>query len=170
MSSTCLASAPVLPQLLSYLSTALALACESNQPKSLEAATNSSTSPEGFWCLTFYAIPINAAQLCKADQSCMKEFIVCPFTCLLQQNIPSPVSAPAKCSFKCWPQQNTIQMTFQRTLKFPLQELTRQRQFLSYGPGAMSADMELVVWYDALACNRQLLFIYLNHKICAHVS
>jgi hypothetical protein len=47
---------------------------------------------------------------------------------LLQWNIPSlvclshsPVSTLTKCSFTCSPQQNTIQLTFQRTLQVPLQ-------------------------------------------------
>ena len=72
-----------------------------------------------------------------------ESFIMCPFTCLLQQNILSPVSASVKCSFTslpqpftpvsalikccftCLPQQNTIQqtqLTFPKTLKFLLQE------------------------------------------------
>jgi hypothetical protein len=46
--------------------------------------------------------------------------------CLLQPNIPSwvslslpPVFTSEKHSFKCLPQQNTIQLTFQRTLRLP---------------------------------------------------
>jgi hypothetical protein len=60
-------------------------------------------------------------------------FIACPFTSLPEQNILSPVSASAKCSFMSLPEPFTpvstltkhspakpIQPTFQRTLTFPL--------------------------------------------------
>ena len=51
-----------------------------------------------------------------------------PLLCLLQRNIPpspgclslSPVTTLTEGSFTCLPQLNTIQPTFQRTLKFPL--------------------------------------------------
>ena len=50
-----------------------------------------------------------------------EESIMCPFTCLLQQNILSPVSASVKCSFMFCPSKApSNKTTFQRTLKFPL--------------------------------------------------
>ena len=67
----------------------------------------------------------------------LESFIPCPFTCLLQQNILSPVSASAKCSFTILSEPFTLlntltkhsftclpqQITFHRTLKFPLHRL-----------------------------------------------
>jgi hypothetical protein len=82
---------------------------------------------------------------CKVDQLCVllaKTLSPCillhvcfsrtsSLLCLLQPNIPlrvcpslSSVSTSAKSSFMCLPQQNIIQMTFQRSLKIPLQSGT----------------------------------------------
>jgi hypothetical protein len=50
---------------------------------------------------------------CKMNQYiCVvskESLIMSSFMCLLEQNILSPVSASGKHSFKCLPQQNTIQ-------------------------------------------------------------
>ena len=40
-----------------------------------------------------------------------ESFITCPFTCLLQQNILSPVSALAKCFFMCFPSKTLSNTT-----------------------------------------------------------
>ena len=103
-------------------STCLASARASNQPESEESANNYSTPPEYFWCVSLYGVPTNAAHLQNGRQS---------NTCVLLKKNPSsrvlscacfiPVSASAKHSFLCLPQQNIIQPTCQRTLKFPLQ-------------------------------------------------
>jgi hypothetical protein len=94
------------------------------------------------WWISLYGALTNGAQLrsVRWTGTCMSLaknpsshvlshacFIrTCYLLCLLQQNVSSqvclgllPVSTSGKCSFTCLPQQNT--MTFQRTLKFPLQ-------------------------------------------------
>ena len=60
---------------------------------------------------------------CKVDQYMhvisKESFITCPFTCLLVIAFHTCVHFHKMVP----PQQNTTQLTFQRTLKFPLQEL-----------------------------------------------
>jgi hypothetical protein len=88
-----------------------------------------------FWCVSLYGVPTYAAQLChvrwmllaKNPSSRVLSCACFSRTFFLQPNISSraclslsPVCASAKCSFMCLPQQNTIQPTFQNTLKFPL--------------------------------------------------
>ena len=113
-------------------STCLASACASSQPESLGVATNCSTAPEVFWCISVYGDLTNAAQLrsirwnnmcmslAKNPSSCVLSHACFSRTsfllCLLQQNIPSwvclslsPVSTSGKHFFTCLPQQNTIQ-------------------------------------------------------------
>ena len=49
--------------------TCLASASSSYQPESSEAATNYSTPPEVFWCVSLYGVPTNAAQLRNVRQT-----------------------------------------------------------------------------------------------------
>ena len=86
-------------------STCLASACASSQPESLGVATNCSTAPEVFWCISVYGDLTNAAQLrsirwnnmcmslAKNPSSCVLSHACFSRTsfllCLLQQNIPS---------------------------------------------------------------------------------
>ena len=96
--------------------------------KSEEAARNCSTPPEVSWHISFYGVLTNGAQLCsiRLTNMCMSLvknpspcvlFCVCFsrtsfYLCLLQWNISS-MFAPAK--------HHPTQLTFPRTLKFPLQ-------------------------------------------------
>ena len=122
-----------------------------NQPESEEVARNCSTLPEVSLCISLYGDPINWAQLCNVRQTktCVSlvknpssHVLSCAcfsrtsfHLCLLQLNIPpwvcpsfSSVSTSGKHSFTCLPQQNSIQLTFQRTLKFPLHVTTQKIQ------------------------------------------
>ena len=125
-SSTGLASARVLSQhCLSWRHSA-------NQPKSVEMATNYSTPPEVFWCISLYGGPTNAAQLHSVRQTntCLSlaknpsssvlsraRFSRTSFhLCLLQWNVSSwvcislsPVSTSGNHSFTCLSQENSIQ-------------------------------------------------------------
>ena len=130
-----------LPQYGSCL-TALVTARTSIQPESLEVATNCSTPPEGFWCISLYDISTNAAQLhnVRLTNTCV----------LLAKNPPSRVLSCAcfsktssllcphwsalafhtcvhfnKIFLQVFAQANTIQPSFQRNLKFPLQSPVR---------------------------------------------
>ena len=90
-----------LPQHGSCFSTNLASAHASNQPKSLKAATNHSTTPEIFLvCFSLWRPgKCSSTTQCKVDQympvlskdTCPSSH--CPFMCLclLQRNIPSRV-------------------------------------------------------------------------------
>jgi hypothetical protein len=115
-----------------------------NQPKSTKAARNCSTPPEVFWLISLYGVLTNVAQLYNVRQTntctslsknpssrvlshaCFTKTLF--LMCLLQLNVPSqvclslsPVSTSAKHSLTCLSQQNTIQLTSQRMLKFPFQ-------------------------------------------------
>jgi hypothetical protein len=102
-----------------------------NPQKWQETAVSCNTPQEVLWCVSLYRVSTNATQLqCKTDQHIIivskESLITCRFTCLLWQNILSPVSASVKHSFvvylslspvstsgkhssMCFPQQNTIQ-------------------------------------------------------------
>ena len=79
-----------------------------------------------FWLPSLYGVLTKRSSTtqCKRDQYMQvfskESFIMCPFTCLLQQKVLSPVFTSAKYSFMCLSQQNIIQPTFQRILKLPL--------------------------------------------------
>jgi hypothetical protein len=138
VSSTCFASASFLLQHVNL--SQLTSLCQSAK---VRESGNYSTAPKVFWCVSLYGVPTNAAQLCSVrgtntgrllteNSSSHVLSLTCfsktPFLlCLLQLHILSwvclslsPVSTSAKCFFMCLPQQNTIQQTFQRPLKFPL--------------------------------------------------
>jgi hypothetical protein len=74
-------------QHVSCLSTGLTSACISSQSKSLEAATNCSTPPEVFWCVSVYGVLTSAAQVHNGRQT---------YTCvLLTKNLSSWVLSHA---------------------------------------------------------------------------
>ena len=89
-------------------SMALASAHASSQPESTEVATNCSTPPEVFWCVSLHGVPINLAQLCYMRQTstCMllaknPSSHVLSHACLSRTS--SPVFASAKHSFMTLP-------------------------------------------------------------------
>jgi hypothetical protein len=118
------------------LSTGVASAWASNQPESVEGATNRSTPPEGFWCVSLYGVLSNAAQLSNVrwTNACMLltknlSSRVLSRACVSRTSKPSftslpqpftPVSTLRKHRFPCLPQQNTIQPTFKKPLSFHL--------------------------------------------------
>ena len=129
----------VLPQhvCLSQLTSLCQIAQVQRNSKKLQHNT------EVFWCVCLYGALTNAAQLYNVRWTSMCALSVknpssrvlshacfsrtSSFLCLLQPNVPSqvclslsPVSTSAKRSFMCLPQQNTMQLTFQRILKFLL--------------------------------------------------
>jgi hypothetical protein len=83
-----------------------------------------------FRCVCLYGVPANAAQLHNVRQtnicvslaktrsshvlSCACFSRTSSLLCLLQPNVPSPVSTSGKHFFTRLPQQNTIRPTFQR--------------------------------------------------------
>jgi hypothetical protein len=118
-------------------STCLASACASNQPKSAKVARNCSTPPDGFVVvvvvvvvfLSMESYKCSSTMQCKEDQYMYvvskESFIVCPFTCLLEQNILSPVSASAKCSFMCLPSKTSSKRLSKEPLCFDFSLLCR---------------------------------------------
>ena len=68
------------------LHTSLSQLTSANQPESLEATRVGSTLPEVFCCVSFYAVPINGAQLCSirwtnACVSLAKNPLSCVLSC-----------------------------------------------------------------------------------------
>ena len=83
-------------------STCLASACASNQPKSLEVATNCRRPPEAFLFFSLYSVMTNEVQLCKVRQT---------NTCVslaknLSSHVPSRVCLSRKSSLLCLLQRN----------------------------------------------------------------
>ena len=131
--SMCLSSSWLSPQHVSCLTSGLASACASNQPKSSEGAANCSRLPEVFLvCFSLWSPnKCSSTTQCKVNQdmhvssarspslcvlSCACFSSTDSLLCLLQLNIPSriclslsPVSTSEKHSFMCLPQKNTIQ-------------------------------------------------------------
>jgi hypothetical protein len=127
-----------LPQHGSWLSKCLTLACTSNHSESTEATRHYNTPPKVFWCICLYNVPTNTGQLRSTRQTSTYMLTQNPSSHVLSSaclsRISSPVSASMKCSFTslpesfapmytftCLPQQNTTQLTFKKTLAFPLQ-------------------------------------------------
>ena len=80
-----------------------------------------------------------------------------PLLCLLQWNVLSRVcltlssmSTSAKHSFTCLPQQNSIQLAFQRVLKFPLNSACFLIETRTTGPGMAPPTMGCALYYQSL--------------------
>jgi hypothetical protein len=91
------------------LNMGLVSAYTSNQPESLQATTNCSTLSGDFWCISFYGVPINAAQLHNVRQTSVslaknRSSRVLSHACFSRtSSLLCLLPVPLKCSFMYLP-------------------------------------------------------------------